>query len=370
MTHERSANNTTSPASSLATSLAVTVFAAAITLTATTASIAALAEDSLDRMTWQYYQFNDDANRGRTTSQISVGIPETDNRIMEARCSAGSSGAFSYLTLAAPVATLRENDPIDITFKASNFSEKLSGMVSGVDAGEEALVGVRLLMENDSPVWDKFSTLPAITYSVAGSEMPLPLKGSRAAIKNFLTDCRLYASQFTETKAVAIHTANETPMAQLDTDQEAADQPAPDAGEGPTGWYLDAGEPDETLALFYGVEGNDELTQLVFLCLPGVGKVDVLVMESSESYKPGQGACVTFSTDGSSGSKFCGATVPNELAGIPGLEAVAPISDPLFQNLKPSGNLTMEVDGQKSEIPLATIADSADKFVKSCTPQP
>ena len=176
MTHERSANNTTSPANSLATSLAATFFAAAITLTATTASIAALAEDSLDRMTWQYYQFNDDANRGRTTSQISVGIPETDNRIMEARCSAGSSGAFSYLTLAAPVATLRENDPIDITFKASNFSEKLSGMVSGVEAGEEALVGVRLLMENDSPVWDKFSALPAITYSVAGSEMTRPMK--------------------------------------------------------------------------------------------------------------------------------------------------------------------------------------------------
>lgn len=347
--------------------IATALIAATLSAIAT-APLTALANDSTNDMTWQYYQFNDEANRGRTTSQILVGIPETDNRIMEAKCDSGSSGTFSYLTLAAPVATLRDNDPIDILFKGDDYEEELSGMVSGLNAGEEALVGVRLLMENDATLWDKFTTLPTITYTVSGSDMTLPLAGSRQAIKNFLKDCRYYASQFTETKAIAIQTAEGTPPPEDDAEQQEG-EPEADNSEGPTGWFLDAGEPDETVALYYGVEGNDELTDLVFLCLPGTGKVDILVMESSEKYKAGEGACVTFSTEGAAGSKFCGATVPNELAGIPGLEAVAPINDPIFQSLKPAGNLTLDIDGEKSDIPLDTLADSAATFVKSCTPQ-
>lgn len=307
------------------------------------------AKASDDEMTWSYQQYNDETNKGRTTSSIRVGIPETDDTMLDGKCSVGSSGDFSYVTFGADISRMKEGSKAKIKFYTTGFQRDLEGTVVGTNA-EFGVSGLQLILDNNDPLWSAFKQFSSMRYSVNDKEITLPLKNSAKAIDNFIVDCSFYAEQLTS------------------TGQEKTKLPSKTENESP-GWHISGTENQEIAFLYYGAKENDELTELAFTCDRGTGKVELLIMETNEALKPGESACVDMSV-GQTKSKLCGATLPNELAGVPSFEAIASINDPIISALEAKGQLTIMISGKKSSIPLTGIGNKVQQFKKLCKPQP
>ncbi|MEM7425704.1 MAG: hypothetical protein AAF441_06385, partial [Pseudomonadota bacterium] len=130
-------------------------------------------------------------------------------------------------------------------------------------------------------------------------------------------------------------------------------------------WHLSEGNGKVTF--YYGAKENNEILSIFFSCAIQTGTVEVWLPETSQSYKAGEAACVTLAA-GDAVSTFCGATSPNELAGIPSLTATAPINASIFGHLEGSGLLSILVDGGGSSVPLKSAGVKGSKFAKSCRP--
>lgn len=147
-------------------------------------------------MVWSYFQFNDEGNKGRMTSNITIGIPETDNSAGFASCFAGSTAGSPELVIFAGINNLPAGAPIDIEFFADAGPMVYRGQVK-LPENDEDYSGVRLNLAGNDPLWSVLSRMPGIRFSVQGQAGELPLRGSSAAIGNFLSDCNIYQSAFT-----------------------------------------------------------------------------------------------------------------------------------------------------------------------------
>lgn len=151
------------------------------------------AEPQDHRLKWQYSQHNDANNKGRTTSYLYFGIPETDAVKIFGSCSVGSSGNFSAVTFGADVRNMSEGQEVSISFSTGNFQRQLKGKVSGTQA-EEGVSGVEIIIDNNDPLWGAMRRDNQLQYIVQGrNAMTAPLRGSSKAIKKFLADCKFYA---------------------------------------------------------------------------------------------------------------------------------------------------------------------------------
>ena len=146
-------------------------------------------------MQWTYEQFNNPQNKGRTTSVVVVGVPETDNRMAYGECFAGSTAGFPTMEFAANTGNRRAGDLIDIQFFADTGPILFSGTVKAPQS-EEDYSGVRIQFERSDPIWEIFKRMSIITYVVDGQSIDLPLRGSSSALGRFLFDCDNYQSGF------------------------------------------------------------------------------------------------------------------------------------------------------------------------------
>ena len=142
-------------------------------------------------MVWSYYQFNDAENKGRSTSTISIGVPETDNAIGYASCFAGSTAGLPQLEVAAPRRETFADTTVDVEFFGGAFRETYSGEIRRPET-EEDYAGIQIHLDMDDPLWNAMQRMKIIHYRVLGEVLAVPLKGSRNAISNFLKDCRIY----------------------------------------------------------------------------------------------------------------------------------------------------------------------------------
>jgi hypothetical protein len=146
-------------------------------------------------MAWNYSQYNDEMNRGRMTSSIVIGVPETDNIIGTAGCFAGSTAGLPTLELGADVGNQFAGDTIDIEFFADAGPMLYRGEVKAAQS-EEDYTGVRLQLDMNDPLWQVMRRMGSISYRVNGRSIELPLRGSSRSIAFFLEDCRAYHGNF------------------------------------------------------------------------------------------------------------------------------------------------------------------------------
>jgi hypothetical protein len=142
-------------------------------------------------MVWNYDQYTDESNRGRMTSTVFIGVPETDNSMGYGSCFAGSTAGLPVLELAADTAGIGTNQPVDVEFFADSGPMVYSGVVKAA-LSEEDYNGVRLELDINDPLWSVFRRMDEISYRVNGRMIDLSLRGSSRAISNFLADCAIY----------------------------------------------------------------------------------------------------------------------------------------------------------------------------------
>jgi len=146
-------------------------------------------------MEWIYSQYNDEMNRGRMTSTVVIGVPETDNLIGVASCFAGSTAGLPTLELAADVGNRFEGDAIDVEFFADAGPMLYRGAVKAAQSDED-YTGVRLQLDMNDPLWNVMQRMSLLRYQVNGRTIDLPLRGSSQAIGFLLEDCRNYQGNF------------------------------------------------------------------------------------------------------------------------------------------------------------------------------
>jgi len=142
-------------------------------------------------MIWYYDQYNDNAG---ATSTVTVGVPQTDNVMLNGVCAAGTPGELPRVIFSAPVGNMAEGQRISIRFISPAFQSEMVGRVFGTRI-EEGVSGVELELENSNPLWGALKALKNIQYRVNGETITLPLRNSARAIERFLNDCQNYALQ-------------------------------------------------------------------------------------------------------------------------------------------------------------------------------
>lgn len=146
-------------------------------------------------MVWSYSQYNDPGNKGRMTSTIVIGVPETDHVVGRADCFAGSTAGLPVLELAAETRNAAQGAVTGIEFFADAGPIFFEGTVKA-PLSEEDYPGVRIRPDMADPIWQVLMRMATMTYRVNGIDIKIPLNGSRQAISAFLSDCAAYHGQF------------------------------------------------------------------------------------------------------------------------------------------------------------------------------
>ena len=154
-------------------------------------TMSAAAAQGSDDMVWQSFQFND-ADNGGATSNISVGVPETDHVILLGTCSAAAGRGVPRITFGAPVDGLRDGDRMEIRFLDASSELTYSGETAGT-AAEIGVSGIMVELPVGDELWSVLSQRSTISYAVGGETITLSLSGSARAIDQFLQDCNGYA---------------------------------------------------------------------------------------------------------------------------------------------------------------------------------
>ena len=158
-------------------------------------SIPLRAASADDRMEWQFSEFNDPDNKGRTTVRLTFGVPETDAIQVSGVCDAtsGTSANFSSVTFGADVGKLENGKQVDLRFSGGGFDHVLQGQVHRA-AGEEGLSGVNLAIGAEDPLWRAMADSDSLDYLVPGFKAStLSFERGKDKIQQFLQACRTYA---------------------------------------------------------------------------------------------------------------------------------------------------------------------------------
>lgn len=123
-----------------------------------------------------------------------------------------------------------------------------------------------------------------------------------------------------------------------------------------------------------GEQPNAETLQITLSCVTGSGTVRVFVAESSEKLKPGGAARLTLSA-AQIATTVRAKILPNQLAGIPSLQATAPAGSAVFiamARLGRAGRGELRVsagEAWSARFPLKTMGVRADTFLRACLPR-
>lgn len=135
-----------------------------------------------------------------------------------------------------------------------------------------------------------------------------------------------------------------------------------------------------SVTLFYGETPpageppNEETIQLSLSCRTGSGVVRILVGETSEKLKPGGTVRLTLAA-AQVALTVPAKLLPNQLAGVPSLQATAPVGSAVFNVLARMGRagrgaLRLSAGAAWSgRFPLKTLGSRADRFVAACGPK-
>jgi hypothetical protein len=158
-------------------------------------SIPLRAASADDRMEWQFSEFNDPDNKGRTTVRLTFGVPETDAIQVSGVCDAtsGTNANFSSVTFGADVGKLENGKQVDMRFSGGGFDHVLQGQVHRAE-GEEGLSGVNLAIGAEDPLWRAMADSDSLDYLVPGFKAStLSFERGKDKIQQFLQACRTYA---------------------------------------------------------------------------------------------------------------------------------------------------------------------------------
>ena len=128
-------------------------------------------------------------------------------------------------------------------------------------------------------------------------------------------------------------------------------------------WVLDETVSRPSLTLYGGPEQHDEVLEFDLSCDPLTRSMTVLIREVGDRFKENQTLCGTVETKGGS-TEFCGATIPNGLAGIPDFEGIA--VDLSSFNLSGKKTLTFKLDEYKRTFNIMNITEKTSGFTALC----
>ena len=114
-----------------------------------------------------------------------------------------------------------------------------------------------------------------------------------------------------------------------------------------------------------GERPNDETIYLSLSCVDKGNAIDVWVSESSEKLKPGKNVRVVLSAAGVS-SVAMGKTVPNELAGIPGIQVTFPVDARVFAAMTETETLGISAGGWRDSTPLKGLGNRLKTLLAAC----
>ncbi|MGH1420041.1 MAG: hypothetical protein ACRBCJ_14390 [Hyphomicrobiaceae bacterium] len=155
-------------------------------------STAALSDD---RAKWQFSEYNDPSNKGRTTARLTLGVPETDAAQFSAICSASNSTRVenSVIELSMDVGNKRDGEDIEVLFSGGGFAHTVKGEVYGQNA-EVGISGVVIRPKHNDKLWAALTEKNALDYVVLGFRAStLNLANNKAQIESFIRACRDYA---------------------------------------------------------------------------------------------------------------------------------------------------------------------------------
>ncbi|MEM8838726.1 MAG: hypothetical protein AAGE89_11580 [Pseudomonadota bacterium] len=133
-----------------------------------------------------------------------------------------------------------------------------------------------------------------------------------------------------------------------------------------TAWVLNDHPIRPALDLYGGPEFNDETLIFSLFCDRQSGSVSLLMREVGEVDEPaGENTCATLSTGGEP-LKFCGSTIPNELAGIPDFNGSSPISDFSKFDLSTARSLNVAIKGRSTDFAFGPGNDRPKRFHALC----
>jgi hypothetical protein len=122
-----------------------------------------------------------------------------------------------------------------------------------------------------------------------------------------------------------------------------------------------------------GEAPNPETIQLNLGCTKGSGVVKIFVAESSTALVPGRTVQLTLAAAGIVTSVQA-KVLPNQLAGVPSLQATLPAGSAVFDVLARlgragRGTLRLTAAAWSARFPLETMGLQADSFFRACGPK-
>lgn len=146
-------------------------------------------------LTWHSKWFNDENRKGAMTSQLILGIPETDALKFFASCAAGVSAGGVVAVFWADVADKTNSVAVRLRVSTDGNSRQVGARVSK-PAGGEGLEGYRIIAPWTDDLWQDLALARRISYGMYGvAPVTVDLKGSKSAITNFLSGCKLIVEQ-------------------------------------------------------------------------------------------------------------------------------------------------------------------------------
>ncbi len=167
------------PISFIRRALAATALAAACLATAP----ATAQED----YSWISTTYNDEADGGRYTAALTLGVPETDDRQFHSTCSPrGQSTVLGYNTGNLPNG---RHVVVDFFQNGRNVYSKSATVYAG--AHSEAISGVLFNTEVNDGLWVTLKRGRSIRYRIRGHKRArMTLRGSSRAIEIYRQNCR------------------------------------------------------------------------------------------------------------------------------------------------------------------------------------
>ncbi len=143
-------------------------------------------------MMWTFGQNNVGTNSA--TASLGFGVPETDNAQVYATCGGDLPKGAAEFIISTDIGSSGPTDAARLRFSGGGKEYEFDGKVA-IPASGEGIVGARVSIPNNHPLWAAFGSNDMISYQIPGfASSNLNLADGRSAIKQFNDACIAIAS--------------------------------------------------------------------------------------------------------------------------------------------------------------------------------
>ena len=143
-------------------------------------------------MVWNFSQNNQGTDKA--TADLTFQVPETDNSQVYATCGGDVPAGSVEFMIAADIGSSKPTDSARLRFSGGGKEYEFDGKIA-IPASGEGIVGARVTIPNDHPIWPAFGGSDMMSYQIPGfAASNLKLAGGQSAIQQFNDACVAIAS--------------------------------------------------------------------------------------------------------------------------------------------------------------------------------